>query len=45
MRFHHVIATILILIVGAAYTAFLADQIALIDLQHALELSVGEFRP
>lgn len=45
MRFHYVIAIILVLIVGAAYTAFLADKISRLNLQRAVGLSVGESRP
>jgi hypothetical protein len=44
MRFHHVIATIIVLIVIAG-TAALVGQVTLIRLQRSIEFSVGEFRP
>lgn len=44
MRFHHVIATIVVLILIAG-TAALVGQVSLIRIQRSLELQVGEFRP
>ena len=44
MRFHHVIATIIVLIVIAG-TSALVGQVTLIRIQRSLEFSVGEFRP
>jgi hypothetical protein len=44
MRFHHVIATIIVLIIIAS-TAALVGQVTLIRLQRSIEFSVGGFRP
>ena len=44
MRFHHVIAAIVVLIVAAGASA-LVGPVTLIRLQRALELSGGELQP
>jgi len=44
VRFHHAIATIVVLIVIAGAAA-LVGQVTLVRLQRAAGLSLGEFRP